>query len=79
MQRGNIVKALRGRDKGQFQVVLASEPPYVLLSDGKRRPLERPKRKKAFHTAPTNDFLDEESLGTNRQIRAALRKYSEGN
>ncbi|HIW24408.1 MAG TPA: hypothetical protein H9988_10950 [Candidatus Acutalibacter stercoravium] len=57
--------------------MLEAAPPYAVVADGKRRPLERPKRKKLFHLAPTNQVLPEEALKTNRQIRAALRSFEQ--
>ena len=64
-------------DQGSFLTVLEAAPPYAVVADGKRRPLERPKRKKLFHLAPTSQVLPEEALKTNRQIRAALRSFEQ--
>ncbi|MEG1426197.1 MAG: KOW domain-containing RNA-binding protein [Oscillospiraceae bacterium] len=75
MTRGQIVRSLKGRDKGDFQVVLSCEGAFVTLCDGKRRSLEKPKKKKTFHVAATNSAVGEERLKTNRQIREALRVY----
>lgn len=75
LKRGQVVRALAGRDKGGFFVVLGLEPPWAELADGKRRPLERPKRKKPMHLAPTGTVLPEEALATNRKLRAALRGF----
>ena len=74
---GQVVRSLAGRDKGSFLVVLELAPPYAVVCDGKHRPLERPKRKKLFHLAPTSQVLPEEALKTNRQIRAALRSFEQ--
>lgn len=76
-KRGQVVRSLAGHDTGSFLVVLESAPPFAVVADGKRRPLERPKRKKQFHLAPTGTVLPEEALKTNRQIRAALRPFRE--
>lgn len=75
IKRGQVVRSLAGHDKGDFQTVLELSPPYAVVCDGKRRPLERPKRKKLFHLAPTATVLPEEALQTNRQIRTALRPF----
>ena len=77
IKRGQVVKSIAGHDKGGFLTVLEVDPPCVLVCDGKRRPLERPKRKKLFHVAPTATVLPEEALQTNRQIRTALRLFGE--
>lgn len=72
-KRGQIVRAKAGRDKGGFLAILELDPPWAVIGDGKRRPLERPKRKKLMHLAPTGAVLTEEELSTNRRLRAALR------
>ena len=77
IKRGQVVRSSAGHDKGGFLTVLEVSPPWVLVCDGKHRPLERPKRKKLFHVAPTAEILPEEALQTNRQIRTALRLYGE--
>lgn len=74
-KRGQIVKSIAGHDKGDFQTVLAVEPPFLVLCDGKRRSLEAPKRKKEMHVRKTTTVLTEEQLSTNRQIRNALRSF----
>ncbi len=76
-KQGQVVRSLAGHDKGCFLAVLEYAPPYAVVCDGKRRPLERPKRKKLFHLAPTGTVLPEEALKTNRQIRSALRPFQE--
>lgn len=77
IKRGQVVKSIAGHDKGGFLVVMEVDPPCVLVCDGKHRPLERPKRKKTFHVAPTAEILPEAALQTNRQIRTALRLFKE--
>ncbi len=77
VKRGQVVRSLAGHDKGGFLTVLEVSFPTVLVCDGKRRPLERPKRKKLFHLAMTRTVLPEEALETNRKIRAALREFQE--
>lgn len=76
-KQGQVVRSLAGHDKGCFLAVLEYAPPYAVVCDGKRRPMERPKRKKLFHLAPTGTVLPEEALKTNRQIRSALRPFQE--
>ena len=49
--KSNIVRSDAGRDKGKLFVVLAVEGEYLLLADGKTRPVERPKRKRRKHAA----------------------------
>ena len=58
--RGQVVRSKAGHDKEGFLAV---------------RPLERPKRKKLIHVAPTATVLPEAALKTDRSIRAALRAF----
>lgn len=77
IQKGSIVRALAGRDKGGFFVVLDTEGSFALIADGKRRRIQRPKRKKLKHLAPTNTVYNG-STQTNPQIRKALREFNGG-
>ncbi len=45
----DVVQATAGRDAGKLFYVVATEEGYVLLANGKDRPLEKPKRKKCKH------------------------------
>ena len=47
--KANIVKSTAGREKGELFFVLATEGDFLLLADGKLRPVERPKRKRRKH------------------------------
>lgn len=76
VKRGQIVKSIAGRDKGGFQVVLKLEPPYAFVCDGKRRRLEKPKRKKLIHLSMTKAVLEEEKLLNNRQVKVALKEFN---
>ena len=51
--RGQIMRSLKGHDKGDFQVVLKTDGVYAYMADGKRRRMEAPKKKKLMHLAPT--------------------------
>lgn len=74
LKRGQVVRSKAGRDQGGFLAVLEPGPGWVLVCDGKERPLERPKRKNRRHLAPTDMRVPEECLGSNRKLRAALGK-----
>lgn len=74
-KRGQVVRSKAGRDQGSFLAVVAAEPPFALVCDGKQRPLERPKRKNLLHLAPTGTVLPEECLATDRKLRAALDQF----
>ena len=75
--RGQIVRSVAGKDKETFLVVTEVCEKGVLLCDGKRRPLERQKFKNPGHIAPTNSFLTEEQLSTNRSVRHGLRDFNQ--
>ena len=77
-KRGQVVRSLAGHDQGSFLTVLEAAPPYAVVADGKRRPLERPKRKKLLHLAPTGTVLPQEAVKTNGKIRKALRPFQDG-
>lgn len=51
---GQFVYSKSGHDKGDLLMVVAVEGDYVLLADGKRRKLAKPKRKKIIHLQPTH-------------------------
>ena len=79
-----IVRSLAGRDKDELFCVVGAEGAYLLLCDGKRRRVERPKRKKAVHTAPAGETrrpcLDASQAGgqlSDRAIRRALAAFQE--
>lgn len=74
--RGQIVSSKAGHDKGCFFVIVADEFPFAFICDGKRRPLERPKKKKYIHFSKTNYFLSEDEMQTNRALRKALARFS---
>ena len=71
IQKGSIVRAKAGRDKGGFFVVLSVSNGYALIADGKRRRLEQPKKKNLLHLAATNTVY-EGSIQTNPQIKRIL-------
>lgn len=77
IQKGSIVRAKAGRDKGGFFVVLGVSGGYALIADGKRRRLESPKRKNLIHLAGTNTVY-EGSIQTNPQIKRILSPFNSG-
>ena len=77
LKKGQVVRSLAGHDKGDFQTVLEVRGELLVLCDGKRRSLEKPKQKKVKHVAPTKTILDENKLVTNRAIRNALKQFNE--
>ena len=45
----DVVISTAGRDQGDWFYVIAEDPVYLMLVDGKGRTLEKPKRKKRKH------------------------------
>ena len=73
-----MVISKRGRDKGkQFVVVGFQDEDIALISDGKLRKVEKPKKKKLKHLVFTDTNLDEvrDSLLSGRDlVNAHVRK-----
>ena len=76
-EKGMVVRAKAGRDKGKFLVILEIQGGYALIADGRRRRVEHPKRKKLIHLAPTNT-AHTGSLETNPKIKQILREFNGG-
>ena len=47
----DVVQSTAGRDSGEWFYVIAEDPVYLFLANGKDRTLEKPKRKKRKHVA----------------------------
>ena len=45
----DVVVSTAGRDQGEWFYVIAEDPTYLFLANGKDRTLDRPKRKKRKH------------------------------
>ncbi len=75
LQVGQVVRALAGKEQNGFYLVTALENGFVLLADGKHRPLERPKRKNLRHIALTSTVWETEGL-SNRELRRRLHDYA---
>ena len=76
-EKGMVVRAKAGRDKGKFLVILEILGGYALIADGRRRRVEHPKRKKLIHLAPTKT-VHQGSLETNPKIKQILREFNGG-
>ncbi|WP_316637661.1 KOW domain-containing RNA-binding protein [uncultured Ruminococcus sp.] len=75
--KGSVVIAKAGRDKGKaFAVIEVLGGREVLIADGKRRPIERPKRKNVIHLQMTRTTVD--CITTNRQLRNVLQNCRVG-
>ena len=81
--KANIVTSTAGRDKGEVFFVLATEGDFLLLADGKTRPVERPKRKRRKHAAllrrdggAVSQRIRSKEKITNSELRKAIAAYS---
>ena len=80
--RGQVLRATAGRDRDKYFIVMDDERDgYVLLADGKSRPVSRPKRKNVLHVAVTSLRADDierllaDGLSpTNKQVKRALAR-----
>ena len=83
--KANIVTSTAGRDKGEVFFVLATEGDFLLLADGKTRPVERPKRKRRKHAklyrsdggSLSGRIRSSEQI-TNSELRKAIAALSGG-
>ncbi|MGN1317842.1 MAG: hypothetical protein ACI4VF_02425 [Lachnospirales bacterium] len=81
--KGQIVFSKSGRDKGTAFIVYDFDESYVYVVDGKRRSLEKPKRKNPVHIQPTYNInediknkLENELYILNSDIKKALAEYN---
>ena len=70
---GRVVISNAGRDKTKVMVIVKETENYLLVCDGKERPVERPKRKNPKHLKLTKLYLEAHQLETNRALRKALK------
>ena len=74
---GMMARSKAGHDKGCLYLILRVEDEYVYLTDGRRRPMAKPKKKKYRHIQiiklmPEN--WNSEAVSDD-YIRRALREY----
>ena len=77
MERGNIVLALAGKEKGDIFVVLQIEKDRVYIADGKRLKKNNPKAKNLKHVRLfSNEKMQERVLDDeNERVNCAIRKF----
>lgn len=82
VQQAQIVRARRGRDSGRLFCVMHAQAGWLLLADGKRRRVDRPKRKRAKHVDPVGEWdhpvMEKVRTGQpvrDRELRAALAAF----
>ncbi len=60
MEIGDVVRSLRGRDRGRLLLVVGASLDRVLVTDGDLRPVARPKAKNPRHVAPVGRLKEPE-------------------
>ncbi len=76
-----LAVSMAGHDKGKTYVVTETDGDTVLLSDGRLRPLDKPKRKNTKHVQlirhlPQELLAQMEQIGTDADIRRILSDYN---
>ena len=74
---GQIVKAIAGRDKDKYFVVLSAvDSEYCLIADGRTRKVDAPKKKKLKHLKITEHLAlnVKEKLSTDKSVTNSLIK-----
>lgn len=72
---GRIVKAKAGRDKDQFFIIKELEGRFAYIVNGKSRKVDKPKKKKLIHLAPTLAVVQE--FKTNREVIRILSEIND--
>lgn len=78
IERNTVVRSLAGHDRGGlFAVIDLADDTHVLIADGKRRKVEKPKRKKCRHLQAVGR-LAPQGAWTNRSLKKALGVFGAG-
>lgn len=85
IKRGMVVSSKAGHDKGLYFVVVDENEKGLLIADGKRRKVQKPKLKKPCHLSlvsnPDNGdsacTINEGEYLTNKEIKRQLRLFKE--
>ena len=73
---GQVVLSKAGKDSGSFYAVVLEEKDFAYIADGRLRKVEKPKRKRKKHLAPTKTVLAPEDCETDSRLCAALSKFN---
>ncbi len=77
---GMLAWSRAGHDKDKLYVIIKTEGEYVYLSDGRLKPVERPKKKKCKHIQVRKAIPEElcgltEETIKNEEIRKVIRRF----
>ena len=73
----DVVVSTAGRDQGEWFYVIAEDPTYLFLANGKDRTLDRPKRKKRKHVQKvlrSETRVAEKIKSGNKVLNSELRR-----
>lgn len=78
---GMLAWSRAGHDCGQLYVIMDVQDEYVFLTDGRLRPLEKPKKKKKKHVQVIRQIPEElaqlaANNVKNEDIRRVIRRFS---
>lgn len=76
-----------GHDKNEIFIILWEDTEYVYLTDGAKRPVEKPKRKNKRHVQIIKKGIDEQLCQTlraqkpvkNEEVKRAIKLYKMAN
>jgi len=74
----HFVLSLAGKDKGKIFLVIKSDNDYVYIADGKRRKVDKPKRKNKKHveflTVPDFISIEEGRRLSDKYVRELIKE-----
>lgn len=74
-QPGCPARSLAGHDKDQYYIILSVDKDQVLLTDGRRRTLAKPKKKNKKHIQADKELLVDDFSVTDDEIYTRLKRY----
>ena len=77
IQISDVVVSTAGRDAGEWFYVIAEDPIYLFLANGKDRTLDKPKRKKRKHVQKvlrSETRVAEKICSGNKVLNSELRR-----
>ena len=75
VKAGMFARSKAGHDKGKLYIIMKTEGEYAYLTDGRIRPLEKPKKKKIRHIQPEYriSYEQEPEKMSDDDIKRAIR------
>lgn len=80
IETGSLVKAVSGRDKDKYFVVVEVNDAYVMIVDGDSRKINSPKLKNVKHVKPTGlvaqEVIERFARLTDKELNRIIKDYS---